>query len=108
MFQRPGIWVGLVAGGAAGALATAPAGAVVPTTRGVENASSQQLNGTASYPAISGDGRFVAFASTATNTASPPTDAVRQIYLLDRATGQLRLVSHGPAGERANSASNQA
>ncbi len=43
--------------------------------------------GTSSKPAISFDGRFVAFASTATNLVSGPTALFQQIYVRDTCAG---------------------
>ena len=53
-------------------------------------------NGISSAPAISADGRFVAFVSQATNLLAPGTPAIpagQQIYVRDRQTGQTSLVS---------------
>ena len=52
--------------------------------------------GVSSAPSISGDGRFVAFVSQATNLLAPGTPAVpagQQIYVRDRQTGLTSLVS---------------
>jgi len=51
-------------------------------------------NGASSVPSVSGDGRYVAFASLATNlvaTAVPP--GIKQIYVRDMQTGTTVLVS---------------
>ncbi|WP_172834264.1 putative Ig domain-containing protein [Nitrospira japonica] len=53
-------------------------------------------NGASSAPAISTDGRFVAFVSQATNLLAPGTPAVpagQQIYVRDRQLNQTSLVS---------------
>jgi Tol biopolymer transport system component len=53
-------------------------------------------NGISSAPAISGDGRYVAFVSLATNLLAPGTPAVlagQQIYIRDRQLGQSSLAS---------------
>jgi Tol biopolymer transport system component len=53
-------------------------------------------NGGSSTPSISGDGRYVAFMSQATNLLAPGTPAVpagQQIYVRDRQTGLTNLVS---------------
>lgn len=74
-------------------------------------------NGAASDSvALSGDGRFVAFLSTATNlapgipdcrTRSPEAVVLpgpcQQAYVHDRSTGTTELVSKGPSGRPANS-----
>ncbi len=53
-------------------------------------------------PSISGDGRYVAFASTATNFASAE-QFLSYIYIHDRDTGQTSLVSVDSEGTPANS-----
>ena len=56
-------------------------------------------NGNSSLPTISGDGRYVAFQSTATNlVASGPTDGRSHIYVRDLATGATTLVGLDSAG----------
>ena len=57
------------------------------------NAAGQQGNDVSSFPTISGDGRYVAFQSTATNLSPLATDGTQQIYVLDRKTGAVELVS---------------
>ncbi len=55
-----------------------------------------QGNGASAAPAISTDGRFVAFVSQATNLLAPGTPAIpagQQIYVRDRQTGITSLVS---------------
>jgi hypothetical protein len=58
-------------------------------------------NGSASQPTVSADGRFVVFVSNATNLVSGVPGNL-QIYLRDRKTGQIRLVSVGMDGSPAN------
>lgn len=53
-------------------------------------------NGASSTPSISGDGRFVAFMSVATNLVA--TFNGQQIYLHDQNTGTTTLVSHDNSG----------
>ncbi|MFX8856580.1 hypothetical protein ABTM81_20580, partial [Acinetobacter baumannii] len=53
-------------------------------------------------PAVSWDGRFVAFDSTATNLTANPGSAT-QVYLKDMTSGAIRLVS-AAAGVPANAA----
>ncbi|MBA5865208.1 MAG: hypothetical protein GDA67_00765 [Nitrospira sp. CR1.3] len=60
------------------------------------NTSVNPGNGASSAPAISSDGRFVAFVSQATNLLAPGTPAIpagQQIYVRDRQTGLTSLVS---------------
>src|SRR5262249_8467421 len=45
------------------------------------------------HPAISGDGRFVAFRSNATNLVAGDTNGFADVFLRDRVTGATKLVS---------------
>ena len=58
-------------------------------------------NDASSYPAISGDGRYVAFMSKATNLIPGGTPS-QQVYLHDRQTGQTELVSVAADGTCGN------
>jgi len=60
-----------------------------------------QPNGASSEPRLSGDGRFVAFTSKATNLAGNPAPGVSNTYLFDQNKSYLRLISRGPKGARA-------
>ncbi len=54
----------------------------------------QGVNGPSRQPALSSDGRFVAFSSSATNLLSTlTTGAENRIYVRDRLTAQIRLAS---------------
>ena len=55
-------------------------------------------NGASSQPAISADGRFVAFTSAATNLAPTPGGSGTQIFLLDTQTNQTILISRDTLG----------
>ncbi|HEX6116607.1 MAG TPA: hypothetical protein VFY99_05860 [Solirubrobacterales bacterium] len=59
-------------------------------------------DGPSLFPSVSQDGRFVAFRSEATNIVPDDTDTVRDIYVRDRQTGQVTLVSRasGPTGAK--------
>lgn len=61
-------------------------------------------------PSISADGRYVAFASTATNLVSlpPTTTGTLRIWLRDRLTQSTRLLSVGPGGVDLTGAGNAA
>src|SRR5687768_149203 len=76
------------------------------TTRvSVDSAGAQGKN--ASYrPAISADGRFVAFLSYASNLVTNDTNDVGDIFVHDRDSGQTTRVSVDGAGTQANSSSN--
>jgi phosphopantothenate synthetase len=67
----------------------------VSHTPGTTNAA----NGTSEYPVISANGAFVAFGSLATNLVAGQTDAngSLDIFLFERSTGTVTLVSHTPA-----------
>jgi hypothetical protein len=66
------------------------------------NSSGGQSNGYCGGPAISADGRLVAFESTATNLANGDTNGTFDIFVHDRADGQTRRVSVSSNGEEAN------
>ena len=100
----------VVLGLACAAPAVAQIVRVSVSTAGVEG------NGLSTAPAISGDGRFVAFASAAANLVAGDTNGLTDIFLRDRdtdadgvfdepgavATTRLNL---GPGGVQANDAS---
>src|SRR5262249_41284325 len=51
-------------------------------------------DGTSSHASISANGRFVAFSSIARNLVAPfGNDAQRNIFVFDRGTGQIALIS---------------
>lgn len=64
-----------------------------------------QGNGFSFMPAISSDGRFVSFASTATNLVPGDTNGAADIFVYDRQKGTTRRVSVGPGGAQANASS---
>jgi hypothetical protein len=45
------------------------------------NSSGAQGNGASDLPALSGDGRFVAFSSTATNLVAGDSNGVQDVFL---------------------------
>jgi Tol biopolymer transport system component len=59
-------------------------------------------------PALSADGRYVAFTSLATNLDPSDTNAFNDIYVHDRQTGTTSRVSLGPAGAATNGQSDLA
>jgi Tol biopolymer transport system component len=67
--------------------------------------SGTQGNGDSWDPAVSGDGRFVAFASHATNLVSGDTNNARDVFVWDRTTAQITRVSVTSSGGQANKAS---
>jgi Tol biopolymer transport system component len=68
-----------------------------------------QPNGPSTNPRISGDGRFVAFESGATNLGPPdPNGRVRDIYLYDAKSAAIILLSAVPVGGANGPSSNPA
>jgi Tol biopolymer transport system component len=65
-------------------------------------AGGQQANGTSFSPAISAGGRFVAFASWASNLVPGDTNGTWDVFVRDRVARVTRRVSVGPAGQQAN------
>lgn len=59
-------------------------------------------------PALSADGRFVAFVSLAENLAPEDENGVSDIFVADMETGTLELISVNDAGEQANDTSKHA
>jgi Tol biopolymer transport system component len=62
-----------------------------------------QGNSHSSEPVISADGRYVAFASYASNLVAGDTNSVRDIFVHDRQTGQTSRVSVASDGTQGNS-----
>jgi Tol biopolymer transport system component len=62
-------------------------------------------DGSSGSPAISGDGRYVAFTSEATNLVPRDRNGSSDVFLYDTATGGLTLVSRTSAGGSANGGS---
>lgn len=56
-------------------------------------------------PAISADGRYVAFTSAAPNLVPGDTNATADVFVWDRTTRQTTLITRTPGGEQANSGS---
>src|SRR5690606_21221970 len=68
-----------------------------------------EADGSSFRPALSGDGRYVVFESTARNLVSPRTaDQITHIYLRDTLAGTTTLVSANAAGAEGNGDSFQA
>jgi Tol biopolymer transport system component len=53
-------------------------------------------------PSISGDGNFVAFATTAGNMVSEDTNKLQDVFVVNTASGQVKRVSLGRNGEQGN------
>lgn len=58
-------------------------------------------NGSSTNPAVSADGRYVAFASQATNLVSGDTNGVYDVFVYDRQTGAVERVDIPTAGGQA-------
>jgi Tol biopolymer transport system component len=65
-------------------------------------------NGGSGIPAISADGRFVAFSSEASNLVPADMNGVRDMFVRDRNAGTTERVSVSSAGAEANAASGHA
>jgi Tol biopolymer transport system component len=61
-----------------------------------------QANSQSEYPVISADGRYVAFASDATNIVEGDTNGYRDVFEYDRETGKTIRVSLASDGTEAN------
>src|SRR5262249_34471368 len=68
-------------------------------SRGVRENRSSELS---APPAVSADGRFVAFASNATNLVPPDSNGASDIFVFDRTTRTPELVSVTADGRRTN------
>jgi hypothetical protein len=75
------------------------------TERASVDSSGNEVNGKSSEPAISADGRYVAFYSFATNMVAGDTNGVRDVFVHDRQTGVTERVSVDSAGNQANNLS---
>jgi Tol biopolymer transport system component len=76
------------------------------TTERVSLASSgAQANGRSEFPAISDDGRYVAFQSEANNLVSGDTNAVLDVFVRDRVNGTTERVSISSGGSQGNAVS---
>jgi Tol biopolymer transport system component len=63
------------------------------TERVSVNSAGKQANGNSEYPAISANGRFVAFASEASNLVAGDTNRFEDVFLHDRVTRTTVLIS---------------
>ena len=83
---------------------------VTGVTRRVSVSSSgTQGNGESGYnPAISGDGRFVAFNSTSSNHVTGDTNGKRDVFVYELSTGAVSRVSVSTAAGQANGTSSSA
>jgi hypothetical protein len=75
------------------------------TTRISMSSDGTQANGWNQFPAISSDGRYVAFTSFASNLVPGDTNGAYDAFVVDRQTGQTTRVSVASDGSQANDAS---
>jgi Tol biopolymer transport system component len=68
-------------------------------TRRVSVGAAGQANGPSAAPAISADGRYVAFASDASNLVPGDTNGTTDVFVRDLRLGVTRRVSVGAAGQ---------
>ena len=64
-----------------------------------------ESNGPARFPSISGDGRYVAFESSATNLVPGDTNANTDVFVYDRQTDTIERVSVASGGTQGNASS---
>ena len=77
------------------------------TTRVSVSTSGAEANGDSFAPAVSSDGRFVAFASSASNLVDGDTNDANDVFVRDRQTNTTTRVSVGFDGSQANGGSDQ-
>ena len=88
---------------ASGGLASAAVAAAAPKTLRVSiNASGRQANGASLSASASGDGRFVAFASDASNLVPRDRNGARDVFVRDLLTRAVQRVSVSSRGTEAN------
>jgi Tol biopolymer transport system component len=72
------------------------------TLRASTRTTGAESNGNSSQAALSDDGRFVAFASDATDLVTGATTVIKRVYLKDLSTGAVELVSGAAPGVQAD------
>ena len=77
------------------------------TTRVSVSSSGGEANGDSFAPAISSDGRYVAFASSASNLVDGDTNDANDVFVRDRQSNTTARVSVGFDGSQANGGSDQ-
>lgn len=75
------------------------------TTRVSVSTSGGQANGVSDHPAISADGRYVAFRSNANNLVAGDTNNAYDVFLHDRSTATTRRISVSTTGVQGTSGS---
>src|SRR5262245_42417626 len=87
------------------ALASAGAARAQYTARVSVSSDGEQGNDFTGWTVCSGDGRFAVFASSASNLVPGDSNGVRDIFLRDRLTGEVSLVSVSTVGQQGDAAS---
>ncbi|MGQ0467383.1 MAG: hypothetical protein ACT4QG_18965, partial [Sporichthyaceae bacterium] len=84
--------------------AAAPAAAAEEhgTERVSLDAGAHEADAPSYTPALSADGRFIAFASDASNLVPGDTNRHRDVFVKDTRTGTTKRVSVGPGGRQAS------
>jgi len=72
------------------------------TTRVSVASDGSQGNGLSAHPSLSANGRYVAFASSASNLVSGDTNGAEDVFVHDRKTGRTTLVSVASDGTQGN------
>ncbi|MFZ5880106.1 MAG: S-layer homology domain-containing protein [Chloroflexota bacterium] len=78
------------------------------TSRVSLNSTGQQADGGSNFAAVSADGRYIAFISSATNLVDGDTNGVDDVFVRDRQTGLTRRASVNSLGEQGSDYSDQA
>lgn len=78
------------------------------TVRVSVDSAGQQVNGISTSPSISEDGRFIAFASTASTLVANDTNGQRDVFVHDRLTSATQRVSITSAGAQTIGGSSEA
>jgi Tol biopolymer transport system component len=84
------------------AILPAASGASAPVVRESVSSAGAQANGHSLAAAISADGRYVAFYSSATNLVAGDTNGARDVFVHDNQTGATTRVSVSSSGAQAN------
>ncbi|MCB0012898.1 MAG: hypothetical protein KDE34_13385, partial [Anaerolineales bacterium] len=85
-------------------VAQSEGGAIARISEGFNGA---EANDVSDFPAVSADGRYVAFYSQASNLVANDTNARRDAFVYDRQTGLTSLVSVASNGSQANQMSGE-
>ena len=72
------------------------------TERVSVSSTGEQVNVGAGHPSVSGDGRFVAFSSAATNLVAGDTNGLSDVFVRDRLTGTTEIASVSSGGQQGN------